>query len=448
MFPALVAVSYAQDSGWWGMFGAEKVSPDEDEGHESIGAAKSWTVTGEDGKKRRATVAMGHNPASVVESVMGESSENAAETVKVDPEAAAKKAAQEAMRKKKKSRLEYRIQATRKMTGGKRVLPTSKKAAGATEETLDTVEEEGPPKINLGFEKAAYECDESCGSITIKVIRSGVCDKLCTVQFDTSDGDANCTDDYVSAAGTLKFEAGETEKTIEITIIDDNEWAPDKHFYVRLYGAKTDAGTAGNDIVVNTATCQITILNDDDPGTISFEAKTYQAMDTATSVDIPLVRKDGYDGNVLAFFKTTDGTAKANEDFTPLAEDYEVHFEDKAKGGVVHIDLLKNPENQNKTFTVEITQVEPEGAKLGEFPMCTVIITNDKNYQKLMEDVVAMMDDEMGKYGVGTSSWGEQFHDAMNMGGEGGEDGAEPEFMDYLMHFLSFNWKVLHAFIP
>merc|ERR1719502_1539094 len=34
------------------------------------------------------------------------------------------------------------------------------------------------------------------------------------------------------------------------------------------------------------------------------------------------------------------------------------------------------------------------------------------------------------------------------MGGEGGEDGAEPEFMDYLMHFLSFNWKVLHAFIP
>merc|ERR1711871_598262 len=270
MFPALVAVSYAQDSGWWGMFGAEKVSPDEDEGHESIGAAKSWTVTGEDGKKRRATVAMGHNPASVVESVMGESSENAAETVKVDPEAAAKKAAQEAMRKKKKSRLEYRIQATRKMTGGKRVLPTSKKAAGATEETLDTVEEEGPPKINLGFEKAAYECDESCGSITIKVIRSGVCDKLCTVQFDTSDGDANCTDDYVSAAGTLKFEAGETEKTIEITIIDDNEWAPDKHFYVRLYGAKTDAGTADDDIVVNTATCQITILNDDDPGTISF----------------------------------------------------------------------------------------------------------------------------------------------------------------------------------
>merc|ERR1712070_713119 len=81
----------------------------------------------------------------------------------------------------------------------------------------------------------------------------------------------------------------------------------------------------------------------------------------------------------------------------------------------------------------------------GENPTCTVIVSNDKNYQKLMEDVVAMMDDEMGKYGVGTSSWGEQFHDAMNMAGD--ED-AEPEFGDYLMHFLSFYWKVVHALVP
>merc|ERR1711861_79810 len=56
-----------------------------------------------------------------------------------------------------------------------------------------------------------------------------------------------------------------------------------------------------------------------------------------------------------------------------------------------------------------------------------------------------MMDAEMDKYGVGTSSWGEQFANAMNMGGD---DGEEPEWGDYLMHFLSFYWKVLHAFIP
>merc|ERR1711998_322317 len=34
---------------------------------------------------------------------------------------------------------------------------------------------------------------------------------------------------------------------------------------------------------------------------------------------------------------------------------------------------------------------------------------------------------------------------AMNMGGD---DDEEPEFADYVMHFLSFYWKVLHALVP
>jgi len=55
------------------------------------------------------------------------------------------------------------------------------------------------------------------------------------------------------------------------------------------------------------------------------------------------------------------------------------------------------------------------------------------------------MDSEMSKYSIGTSSYSEQFHNAMNMGGD---DDAEPEWGDYLMHFLSFYWKVLHALIP
>lgn len=62
-----------------------------------------------------------------------------------------------------------------------------------------------------------------------------------------------------------------------------------------------------------------------------------------------------------------------------------------------------------------------------------------------MENVANMMDAEVEKYSVGTSSWSEQFHDAMNMGGDDGED---PEMADYILHCLSFYWKVVHAFIP
>jgi len=109
------------------------------------------------------------------------------------------------------------------------------------------------------------------------------------------------------------------------------------------------------------------------------------------------------------------------------------------------VELIKNDSKASSEFRVEITGVEPEGAKLGDFTTCLVIVSDDKNYQKLVEQVVTLMEDEEEKYGVGTSTWSEQFHDAMNMGGD---DDAEPEWGDYLMHFLSFYWKVIHALVP
>ncbi|KAK7085600.1 Sodium/calcium exchanger 1, partial [Halocaridina rubra] len=61
---------------------------------------------------------------------------------------------------------------------------------------------------------------------------------------------------------------------------------------------------------------------------------------------------------------------------------------------------------------------------------------------------------------VGTSSWKEQFTEAITVQagdegeeGEEGEEGVEaeeklPSCMDYVMHFVTVIWKVLFAFIP
>jgi len=210
---------------------------------------------------------------------------------------------------------------------------------------------------------------------------------------------------------------------------------------VRLFDAQAHTDCK---VRLSTAMATIWILNDDDPGKISFESLTVPALDTDTSVTIKMVRQDGYDGNLLAFVKTVEGTGKENEDFVGLPEDSEVHFPDHVSEASIDIKLIPNPNKPSTNFSVMITAVEPEAASIGD-NMCTVIISNDKDYQKLMQDVVEMMDAEMGKYQVGTSSWGDQFHDAMNMGSD---DPDEVEFMDYLMHFLSFYWKVMHAIIP
>merc|ERR1712166_1544294 len=43
------------------------------------------------------------------------------------------------------------------------------------------------------------------------------------------------------------------------------------------------------------------------------------------------------------------------------------------------------------------------------------------------------------------TSWGQQFDEAMNIQGEEGED---PAVMDYVMHCMTFGWKVVFAIVP
>ena len=60
---------------------------------------------------------------------------------------------------------------------------------------------------------------------------------------------------------------------------------------------------------------------------------------------------------------------------------------------------------------------------------------------------------------AGTSSWKEQFTEALTVSGgdddEAGEDSvggdgrsSSPSTADYLMHFLTIFWKILFAFVP
>jgi len=433
MFPVLVWVSWAEDQSWWGWFGSAEVVPEE-------GGTEQHhirSLTGPDGERlkvRRASQSLAEGLADM------------------DPETAKSKAAEMAAvayKKKKKSRLEYRIQATRKMTGGKRVMPThhaAKKLSEVEEDHESTTVEEGPPVMKIGFEKSKISCIESCDVVQVKLIRSGITDVPAKIKFDTSDGakeehGAIAGEDYVAASSTLEFGAGETEKEISITVIDDNEWAPDKHFYVRIFQAEGDS----SDMVLSIATCEVIILNDDDPGTCTFTAKTVAARNTKNSVEITIERKDGQDGNVLVFLKTSDGTAKAGVDYRALEGDSEeVAFAHEERSKTIEIPLIVNPDKTDINFTVEICAIEPEGAKIGENSICTVIITDDKSYQKLVEEVVQLMNEENEQWGVGTSSWGEQYHNAMNMG----TDDGEAEWSDYLMHFLSFYWKVFHALVP
>merc|ERR1712100_236452 len=55
------------------------------------------------------------------------------------------------------------------------------------------------------------------------------------------------------------------------------------------------------------------------------------------------------------------------------------------------------------------------------------------------------MQDDFEHTSVESETYLQQFQEAMNVAGEEGED---PALMDYVMHFLTFGWKVMFATCP
>lgn len=49
---------------------------------------------------------------------------------------------------------------------------------------------------------------------------------------------------------------------------------------------------------------------------------------------------------------------------------------------------------------------------------------------------------------IGTSSWKEQFIEAMTVSASDEEDEKKPSGLDYALHFITLFWKLLFAFVP
>lgn len=469
MFPLLVLVSWLQDKNWF-REGA-KVAPAE--------------------KVRRVTI----NGGDVDSDMAAEAIENMGrEAAESDPAAAARAAAQDAVRKKKKSRLEYRIQATRKMTGGKSIMPGQKKGKAEMDDASGTPTEGGcelkamednvltvlpPKKVQIGFDESVQKVTEDCGTAQVKVNRVGFLDQEVKVTYSTSDGTAkaqtetNMAGRYLpTISQVLVFKPGETEKSIFITIIDDNEWQPDEHMFVSLSG--------DDSVEIMLGTHQVIILNDDDPGKFAFSAATLAVLEGDSKATLTIDRCDGVSGQALVYVKLypldqlteapslfgdhvvlgegasvgehykqlKSGCAGPDSLWNAEDEELEVVFQHEQDSQTVEIELVPGKLVGNVTFVAELSHIEPAGAKLGTHKTCAIIKSNDKNYHRLMEEIQNIMEAELAKYSVATETWGEQFVAAMTIEADEDDEDAELEWDSYLLHFLSFYWKVIHAFVP
>jgi subtilisin family serine protease len=74
---------------------------------------------------------------------------------------------------------------------------------------------------SVQFSASPFAAGEGDGAATITVVRSGDTSTQASVDYATSDGSATQKGDYILAAGTLTFAAGEPTKTFQVLIVDD-----------------------------------------------------------------------------------------------------------------------------------------------------------------------------------------------------------------------------------
>ncbi|XP_067680572.1 sodium/calcium exchanger 3-like isoform X1 [Haliotis asinina] len=405
----------------------------------------------------------------------------------MDMKALEEMAEYEAVNRGPKSRAFYRIQATRKLTGGGNVIKKAKIERRASVEDVK-IDVRGDPNVTkVFFDPGHYTVMENVGTFSVTVSREGGdLSKTLYVDYKTEDGTANAGSDYMYAEGTLVFQPEDIHKQFPVTILDDDIFEEDEHFYIRLSNLRLgdsqgmfESGTQNARAELDTPfMATVMILDDDHPGIFHFDETEATVTESVGEMGIRVVRSSGARGIVKVPFHTVDGTAKAGRDYE--VEYGELTFDNDATEQEIRIRIIDDEEyEKSEVFTVvldepylvrkgsgkytdeRLTSTEDPSLadmakpRLGDITNMSVTIKESLEFKSVVDKLLKKANVSLV---VGTSSWREQFTEAITVSAvgqlgdedESDEDAEEklPSCMDYVMHFLTLFWKVLFACVP
>lgn len=393
-----------------------------------------------------------------------------------------------------KSRAYYRIQATRKLMGAGNLMRRRVEAKDGTKEGIkEDAEKAREEAIRLFFDPGHYTVFENVGEFAVNVVREGDVSASVCVDYATEDGTANAGSDYIAVEGTLVFRPGETQKEIYIKVIDDDVFEEDEHFYVRLSNPR-HLGTAMNGspgspptetrlpVKLDTpSVCTVMILDDDHSGVFSFAETQVEISEAVGEYRLRVNRFSGARGRVFLPYKAVQGTAKVGKDFEECEGEivfennetskefslYVIDNESYEKDATLYIEL-GDPKLEEDLFRehggldsipeADLTEAQKIALlgrpRLGEQTKCSIRIKESKEFKNTVDKLFQKANVSLM---IGTSSWKEQFIEAITVAGDEAEEGEGegdevevkmPSCSDYVVHFFTVFWKVIFAFVP
>jgi hypothetical protein len=200
--------------------------------------------------------------------------------------------------------------------------------------------------VGFAFTSATNSVSEAGTNVVLTVRRSGDSDGTNSVDYATVDLTATSGSDFTSASGTLTFGAGETNKTVTVSISDDSELEGNETFRLVLSNPTAGASLAGQTNIT------VTILEND--SSVSFSTNALSALESAASVTLTVLRTGSTNDTTTIDFYTTESSATNGVDFT--STNGTITFAAGVATKTFTVPLLNDTDvDGEKTFTVSLT---------------------------------------------------------------------------------------------
>lgn len=177
--------------------------------------------------------------------------------------------------------------------------------------TLTIIDDDGAGTVQ--FQLASYTANESGGTASFAVTRTGGSNGAISAQCSTTAGSATSSVDYTPVVNQLlSWGDGDTStETCDVQILPDATVESPETFGLLLTGSNIGAQ--------NTAT--VTILDDDGTGTLQFSTTSYSGVENGGPITVTVTRTGTTLGQVSVDVatSTSGSTATANLDYTPMS---------------------------------------------------------------------------------------------------------------------------------
>lgn len=308
------------------------------------------------------------------------------------------------------------------------------------------------------FESLNYSIMESCGTVKIGVVlpkgfwgesTSGTKAAPIKIGIRTRDGSgknsANAGDDYEPKCEIMTFEPGELRQEISIKIIDDSSYEPDETFEVGL-SSPLNLRLAGMNPSASVYDwseehrCSVLIIDDDQPGELSWEKLENRISETGNVMRLKILRKNGANGDVTVNVRTYSGTAIEDRDFKPVNE--WVTLLSGQTETIIEIPIINDEATEGDEHLLVKLEQPGGGARISEGMDATKVwISDDDERKAYMQMVTETLNDALKDEEEEPKTYAQQFKKAVTFDREAG-------VVDNVSFVITMPFNVVFACVP